>query len=169
MSEFENRRRIIAKRVFLQAWKYYRKSINGLSFSEALMLAWRIVRGMQRFVYSKVRGVTKENRQRVLARLSTYPETEISLEFQRESSNFYDSNAIKIMASVFGKGSACVGYLSADLAKEVVGTLDEGYTAVVFFLGITGIGKENLGVNFSFTILPIPTYNNNQKSPQLAS
>jgi hypothetical protein len=109
------------------------------------------------------------NRQRILARLHTYPEAEVILYFERESSNFFDSNAVMVIASVFGKnGSVCIGYLSADLAREVAPLLDEGHRAVVFFQGITGVGKEYLGVNFCFTILAISNYNLNSKTPQIA-
>lgn len=172
MSYKEERRRALASSVFRQAWKYFRRSL--ISFSQALLLAWKTLRGRLRLVYSKIRGTCANNpdgtnRQRILSQLLAYPEQAINLRFQREPNNAYDHNAIAIIAEVHGKGSACVGYLSASLAREVADILDEGSnTEVVFFLGITGVGKANLGVNFCFTILPISIYHLEQKVPQMA-
>lgn len=156
MSDREFVRRVTAKNVMLAAWRYYKGNLHGLTFRRALMLAWKTVRGMQRLIYSKARGVTKENsdgvyRQKILARLARYPEQDVTLSFEREEDNIYDSNAVKIIASVHNKGWACVGYLSYSLAKEVAPLLDEGYDAILFFLGITGF--DRLGLNFAFTIM----------------
>lgn len=156
MSDREFVRRVTAKNVMRKAWWYYKGNLHGLTFRRALLLAWRTVRGMQRLIYSKVRGVTKENedgvnRQNILVRLARYSEQDVTLSLCREKGNAYDSNATRIIANVYGKGSACVGYLSKDLAKDVAPMLDDGHEAIVFFLGITGF--ERLGLNFAFTIL----------------
>lgn len=173
---------IFRQAIFRQAWRLHRRSV--LSFPDCLSLSWSLTRGFKRLCYTKCRGTTKANddginRQRILVALASFPESEVILNFERESSNIFDSNAIKVMSSVFVKKdngecafqkcSACVGYLSADLAKQVAPLMDQNYEIAAFFLGITGIGKQNLGINFCFTILPIPAYHNKQKSPQLAS
>jgi hypothetical protein len=179
MSDREFVRRVTAKNVMRKAWWYYKGNLHGLTFRRALLLAWRTVRGMQRLIYSKARGVMKENvdgiyRQKILAKLARYPEQDVTLSFEREDDNIYDSNAVKIIAHVNEKGWACVGYLSKDLAREVAPLLDEGYEAILFFLGVTGY--DRLGLNFAFTVmekteanLPIPTHYPKQKDPQMAS
>lgn len=173
MSVQEKRRRSLASCVFREAWKYFKRS--KINFSTALTLAWKTVRGLQRIVFTKARGVTKDNedginRQRIISRLAAYSESEISLEFKREPLNRFDSAAISIIASVLGKkGSACLGYLSKELAREVAPLLDEGNIAIVFFLGVTG--AEIRGLNFAFAMIPkkvsistMQTYHNKKNS-----
>jgi hypothetical protein len=165
MSDREFVRRVTAKNVMRKAWRYFKGNIHSLTFRQALILAWKTVRGMQRLIYSKVRGVTKQNddgiyRQNILARLARYPEKDVSLSFRREEDNMYDSNAIMIIAHVNNKGWACVGYLSRDLSKEVAPLLDSGYQGILFFLGITGY--DLLGLNFAFTIMENPEPQSNE-------
>jgi len=71
MSQKESTRRKMARAVFLQAWKYIKRS--GIrTFSLALKLAWRTIRSLAHFSYSKVRGVSFANRQVLLKKLAGY-------------------------------------------------------------------------------------------------
>lgn len=155
MSNKEMRRRVLVSAVFKRAWLYVRRS--NISFSLALRLAWQIIRNMGRLIYSKVRGVTKDNqdgvnRQRILSILTAYSEEDISLRFHREPNNFYDHNAIAVEAEVHGMGSAKLGFLSAALAREVAPMLDAGNIPIVFYLGVTG--SIIRGLNFAFAMIP---------------
>lgn len=154
MSKRETKRRKLCSLVFKEAWRFIRKNDNFiLSLSSALKLSWKAVRGFIRLTYSKVRGTSYGNRQKVLRRLLKYDSRLIILSFKRESNNTVDSNAVKIIAHVFNKGSAAIGYLDKKQAADVSKLLDNGSVAFVVFEGITGIGKKYLGCNFSYAII----------------
>lgn len=175
MSKKEFNRRKLSSMVFLRAWKYFRsKGTNSYSFSLCLKLAWKTARGIQHLIYSKVRGTTFSNengvsRQIILYNLRKYSLSEVGLELVRDYVNLFDRNAVMIFATVRNRGSAVVGYLSAELASEVAPLLDSGLTPIVFFLGITG--EDTLGLNFAFTVMPsLSTIYNHckKKSPHMA-
>ena len=155
MSQREATRRKMARTVFLKAW-WFLKRINLISFSVALKLAWKTVRSMAHFNYSKVRGVSFGNRQALLKKLAGYAPDNIFLTFIREPGNPADSNAIQIVAQVRTKGQAVIGYLAKDIAALIAPILDSGKEiAVVQFCGISGTtgNNGNLGCNFCYTLL----------------
>ncbi|MEL7566419.1 MAG: HIRAN domain-containing protein [Dehalobacterium sp.] len=155
MSQKEVKRRNVARTVFIQAWKYFKRSKIS-SFSFALKLAWRAVRSMVRFHYSKVKGVSMGNRQALLKRLARYAPQDVFLSFLREPDNPFDPNAIQVVAEVRNKGQAAIGYVAKELAAIIAPILDSGNKeAVVLFNGIhstTGINSF-LGCNFCYAIL----------------
>lgn len=154
MSIKEIHRRKILGYVMRKAWNIFRRTPS-ISFSIALKASWRIIRGSSTFFFSKIRGVSHENRQNMIKKLSQYPQSLISLSFKRDKKNLYDSNAIQIIVEVLGKGSGLIGYVSSDLACKIAPLLDIGKQAIVIFEGITGIGAHYklLGVNYCYMII----------------
>jgi hypothetical protein len=154
MSDKERKRRDICRAVLKEAWRVFKRSSIQL-FRSALLLAWKTVRCSIKIHYSKVRGVSFENRQDILRRLSYYKPQDIVLSFQSEANNPLDENAIKIIASIKGKGSAAIGYLSKEISVVVLPELKQNRQAIVMFNEITGLDRESghLGCNFSYAIL----------------
>lgn len=152
MSKKEIVRRKIARAVFLEAWKFWRRTTIS-SFSAALKLAWKTVRCLARMCYSKVRGVTYGSRQKLLKRLKNYRPEHILLYFERDTENAVDPNAIKIIAQVKGKGSAVIGYVSRKITAEIAPLLDKKKEAVVLLQEITGNSRNGLGCNYSFIVI----------------
>ena len=155
MSTKEMQRRKVAAVVMREAWALKKRTtLYYMNIGAALMIAWKAVRSMMRYIYTKVRGTTYTNRQKLLRRLLSYDNTEIVLSFNRDHDNVYDRNAIAIMATVKGKGESVVGYLSKELASVVAPLMDSGGRAVVMFNGITGgSGYNHLGCNLKFIII----------------
>lgn len=154
MSEMERKRRYIARNVCKQAHIFLgRTQVDSLSW--AMRIAWMKIKSQLRVHHSKVRGVTYGKRQKLLKRLSCYREEEIKLIACREYDNPYDRHAIEIYASVKGKGTACLGYVSKQLAEGLAYMMDEEGARVLPVLeNITGGGKGRaFGVNFSFVIV----------------
>ena len=87
---------------------------QGISRSAAMVRAWATVK--LRNIQTKAAGVTFDNRQMLLYRLSRYSSEDITLTLNRETENQYDKNAVQIIASVKGKGSAVMGYINKTLA-----------------------------------------------------
>ena len=154
MSLLEERRKKIASSVFKEMWRFYKRTIT-FSRSLCLKLAWRTVRSKARIYKSKVRGVSFEPRQKLLRKLLNYNESSIKLFFMRDYDNMYDNNAISVIATVTGKGSAPIGYVSKEIAEIIAPKLDNGYIAVVLFDRVTGNepGKKYLGCNFSYALI----------------
>ena len=89
--------------------------------------------------FTKIVGVTFENRQDTIARLHAGQ----PLYLQREPSNVYDGNAIR---AEDGKGSV-VGYLPAGLAKEMAVAMDSGCRFRCMITAVTGGEDWPWGVN----------------------
>ncbi len=154
MSKKEQKRRSVARVVFLEAWRYHRRTILfTISLATSLKIAWQTVRSLVRVHYSKVYGVKRW--QAILWRLKEYRPEDIILYFKREMDNSHDSNAIQIIAAVKGKGSAVLGYLRQELAATIGPALDSGMVeALVIFDRITGTGSKGLlGCNFSYLLI----------------
>lgn len=153
MSLREVQRRKIARQVMKSSWALFRRCL--LSFGTCLRICWKTVRFLTPVHHSKARGTSFGNRQQVLRRLLSYDASDITLSFMREPDNIYDTNAVKILASVKYRGSAVVGYLSSDLAAKLAPLLDSGFTIVAILEKVTG--KDNvdccLGLNFRYIIL----------------
>jgi len=154
MSEMERRRRIKARNVCKQAWIYLKRTqVDDLSL--AMRISWLRIKSQLRVHHSKVRGVTYGKRQKLLKRLSCYREEEIKLVACRAYDNHYDRFAVELYASVKGKGTACIGYFSRQLAEGLAYMMDEEGARVLPVLeNITGGGKGRaFGVNFSFVVV----------------
>lgn len=154
MSERELKRRQIASTVFRAAWDLKKRTtLFAYSFKSALFLSWRTVRSMLRFIRTKVRGTTFENRQKLLGRLRAYDCRDVIMDLVREPANAFDANAIQVWVHVREKGNGCIGYVSKELAMEIAPQLDAGKHAVTLFDGITGGGDMNFGCNFRYLLI----------------
>jgi hypothetical protein len=150
----EQRRRKIAGYVMTEAWRLYKQyTAFTLCWRTTLKLSWGKVKGIMRFVHTKVRGASFGNRQGLLRRLTLYPSKDISITLQREPDNPADPNAVAVIAHVRNKGSGGIGYLSRELAAAVAPAIDNRAVPVVIFDGVTGGGNHHYGCNFRFTLI----------------
>lgn len=99
--------------------------------------------------YTKVVGVTFENRQEVAAGL--WDGQQVFLE--REFNNPHDANSIKVVNS----SRVQVGYLNARLAKYFAPLLDRGDQYLVSVSQVTGGADKNFGVNIIISKRPKET------------
>lgn len=99
--------------------------------------------------YTKVVGVTFENRQEVAAGLRDGEEVFL----EREENNPYDSNAVKIVNS----SGVQVGYLNARLARHFAPLLDRGDQYLASVSQVTGGTDKNYGVNIVISKKPEET------------
>lgn len=153
MSAKEITRRQIASTVFREAWILRRRTSGFIhNIGSALRITWKTVRGMLRYTHTKVRGTTFGDRQRLLGRLTTYDSRDIFLDLIREPTNPFDSAAIQIWAQIRGKGSACIGYLSRELAAELAPCMDSGRTAIALLDAVTGGYGNCYGCNFRLLV-----------------
>lgn len=153
MSKKEIKRRLVLSNVMKKAWSIYRSNKENITFSYCLKTAWNIVKGIIYSSYSKVRGVTFENRQILIKRLLKYNHKCISLSLQPEPTNLFDPEAIKVIATVKGKGSATIGYVSKDLNYIFNKIIKEGKRILLELENITGTNTTVLGVNYSYIII----------------
>lgn len=89
--------------------------------------------------YTKIVGVTFENRQAVVAGLRDGEQVFL----ERETNNPYDANAVKVLN---GSGTQ-IGYLNARLAKYFAPLLDKGEEYLAGVSQVTGGQDKNYGVN----------------------
>ncbi len=119
------------------------KKIKNLS--NAFIRAWQIIKG--KLLISKIAGVTFGTRQKALNKLQSYSKNEINVTLEREASNSYDTNAVKVMVSVGAGDKYHMGYIPADLANMLAPVLDKGIQLITRFKSVTGgyAHKENYG------------------------
>lgn len=154
MSDKEAKRRKIASRVFAEAWELKRRTVVfTYSIGTALRICWKTVRSMIRFIHSKVRGCSFDNRQLLLRRLSFYDSRDVFMSLVREPDNPSDPNAIQIWAHVRGKGGGCIGYVSKEIASELAVLMDSERGVVALFDSITGGGNQYYGCNYRFIVI----------------
>ena len=125
---------------------------QGLSRRAAMLRAWLTVK--LRRIETKTAGVTHERRQQLLARLSRYSRDDVTISLEREAANAYDSNAIKVIAAVNGKGSAVMGYINRTLAEALAPLLDNGKEVKAALINVTG-GNEyrrNYGLSIAISL-----------------
>ena len=125
---------------------------QGLSRSAAMVQAWITVK--LHSIENKTAGVTRGNRQALLARLTRYAPEDITIKLQREQDNAADSNAVQVIAAVRGKGSAVMGYLNRQLAAAIAPLMDKGREIRSAFKAITG-GEQyylNYGLNICIAV-----------------
>lgn len=108
---------------------------TGLTRSEAFKAAWRMAK---KGGTSKVSGVTKENRQRLIARLTNYQPEQITVTLRRDTDNIFDQSAIAVVVSVEGKGSATMGFIPAKAALKLSRLMDKGISVRAVLEGIVG-------------------------------
>lgn len=147
---------------------------QGMSRSAAMVQAWITVK--LRNIVTRAAGVThgnssarmrsvdararqdvvhlSGNRQMLLHRLSAYNPEQVSIELHRERENRFDSNAVKIIAAVSGKGKAALGYLNRSLAAVIAPLLDKGKQVISTFRAVTGGESLHLtyGLSFELTV-----------------
>lgn len=152
MSKKEIKRRLILSNVMKKAWILFKRN-SSLTFSLALKLSWQLIKCKLSPSFSKVKGVTFNNRQFLIKRLTKYPLDMISLSLLPEPDNKFDSNAIKIIATVKNKGSATIGYVSKELAYKFNTALISNKKIFIFLDSITGSLKSYLGINYSYFII----------------
>lgn len=125
---------------------------QGMARSAAMIRAWITVK--LRNIQTRTAGVMWGNRQLLLSRLAKYSADEIAIELHREPENLYDSNAIKVVVAVKGKGKAAMGYINRTLAAALAPLLDKGKEICCSFGAVTG-GNEyflHYGLNLSVNI-----------------
>lgn len=96
---------------------------TGMARSDAFRAAWKMAKSGG---VAKVAGVTFDGRQRLIQRLATYSQEDVTISLRRDNANIFDPNAIAVVASVKGKGSATVGFISALTAKKLARLMDRG-------------------------------------------
>ena len=121
---------------------------QGVCRSAAMVRAWITVK--LRTIRTKTAGVTHGRRQGLLHRLSMYTPENITISLKRERGNAFDRNAVQIIASVKGKGSAVMGYINRELAAAIAPLLDKGKKVTAAFEAITG-GHE-YGLNYGLNV-----------------
>ena len=89
--------------------------------------------------YSKIAGVTFDNRQRYIPGLRAGQE----LEYRRDRYNPYDSNAVGLY-DAYGNQ---IGFLSKEVASQVAPKMDAGKRYRITVSQVTGGGSWSYGVN----------------------
>ena len=123
---------------------------QGMTRSAAMVQAWITVK--LRSIVTKAAGVTHGNRQMLLHRLSAYSPEQVSVELHRERENRFDSDAVKVVAAVSGKGKAALGYLNRQLAAVIAPLMDKGKSVVSTFRAVTGGESLHLTYGLSFEL-----------------
>lgn len=124
-----------------------RLHIKGLSLSEALKRAWKIIKSG---IKTKVKGVTFGNAQKAIEHLTRYSPEDIIIDLKRDSANLYDSNAIEVYAGVKNKGIVKIGFLPAPLAKVIATLLDKDIQVNALYSEIRG--KYDSYMNYGIVI-----------------
>lgn len=91
-----------------------------------------------RSFYTKVVGVTIDNRQAIIKNLKIGEK----LNLVREKYNKFDSNAIAVYSN-----EKQIGYLPKERAKAISPYMDKGKRYSCYIENITGGGEYNIGVN----------------------
>lgn len=154
MSERERSRRKKSHFVMMEAWRLKRSTeLYSYTFSTCLKLAWMIIKGTLKRLHTKIVGVTFDGRQKALSHLLHYSPKQILIHLVREPDNAYDSNAIKVVAEVFLKGKASIGYINSQLAAALAPFMDTGRQLIVYDFEITGGDSgKSFGCNISYFI-----------------
>ena len=90
---------------------------QGLNRSQAFIRAWQFIKAET--LETKIAGVTAGRRQEALANLTKYNAELISIDLERDSTNEYDGNAIKVIITVHGKGSYCIGFVPKTQKEKI--------------------------------------------------
>jgi hypothetical protein len=127
-------------------------SKQGLTRSEAFRKAWAMVKTAELEI--KVAGVTAGRRQEALEHLTHYEADRINISLARETTNEYDTNAVKVIVSVAEKGSYAMGYIPRPLAAALAPLIDAGKTVRAVFKEVRGKYQSwhNYGLAVSVSI-----------------
>ena len=94
-------------------------------------------------IYTRIAGVTFENRQMHISKLHIYDK----LLLKREKNNIYDNNAV----AVYDTSGHHIGYIPKEISHKIANKLDNGELLNVTIVSISGSSNTNLGVNISIT------------------
>ena len=107
----------------------------GYSLSRAFKKAWRTAKGTA----IKAAGVTYEGRQEVLKYLSQFRPENLTVTLERDTSNTYDRNVIRIVVHIpYLKKKAKIGYVPKAYSSEIARLMDQGVNVRARLLGIIG-------------------------------
>ncbi|MFG6369558.1 MAG: HIRAN domain-containing protein [Lachnospiraceae bacterium] len=124
----------------------------GYSLKEAFAKAWRRVK-MTMTV--RAVGTTFDNRQERLQFLKQFKLEDLTVTLEREANNQYDKNAIKIIVHILQiKRRTVIGYVPANLARELSKVLDMGIQVKASLMQIIGgyAHKENYGALINIAV-----------------
>lgn len=125
---------------------------TGLSLSSAFRAAWKKVK-LQMVV--SVSGVTFSNIQERLQFLSQFRPQDLTVSLEREADNSFDTNAIKVRVHIPSiRKQTEIGYVPAQIAKELAKAIDIGCEIKATLKGIIGgySYKENYGCLINIAI-----------------
>lgn len=94
---------------------------TGLTKSQAFKRAWELAKGKTLYV----KGVTQGKRQIALDRMKQYDLSEIMISLQRNATNYFEEDAIEVVATIHGN-SYCVGYLASSITEWLSKVMDFG-------------------------------------------
>lgn len=107
----------------------------GYNLSRAFKKAWRTAKGTA----IKAAGVTYEGRQEVLKYLSQFRPKNLTVTLERDTSNTYDRNAIRIVVHIpYLKKKAKIGYVPKAYSSEIAKLMDQGVNVKARLLCIIG-------------------------------
>lgn len=118
---------------------------TGLSLSASFKAAWKKVK-LQMVV--RVSGVTFSNIQERLRFLSQFRPQDLTVTLEREENNSFDVHAVKVRVHIPAiRKQTVIGYIPAQIARELAKVLDIGCEVKATLKGITGgySYKENYG------------------------
>ena len=95
-------------------------------------------------IHSKIAGVTFEERQSIVKQLKVGD----TLILEREPTNIYDKNAIKVLLP----DKRHVGYINKTLARDLSEAMDRKNNYSCFVSGITGQTHDSYGCNIIIAI-----------------
>jgi len=124
----------------------------GYSLSQAFKRAWRLVKLP---ITIRAAGTTFENRQERLKFLQQFKQEDLSITFEREKDNKFDSNAIQIVVHIKPiHRRTVIGYVPKGLARELSKVIDAGIQMKAVMKQVIGgySYKESLGALISIEI-----------------
>lgn len=123
---------------------------QGYNRTNAMVKAWALAK--LPLVKTKVAGVTFGNRQKAIEHLSHYNPADIYITLKRDRNNPTDRNAVAVIATVNGKGSYCMGYLTRALAAFVAPLMDAGKEIASRFKEIRGLHRPYMNYGLAIEI-----------------
>lgn len=124
----------------------------GYSLKDAFKKAWKRVKLTMTI---RAAGTTFENRQERLQFLQQFKPEDLTVTLEREAENQHDNNAIKIIVHILPiRRRTVIGYVPANLAKELSKVLDMGIKVKASLMQIIGgyAYKESLGALINIAI-----------------
>lgn len=125
---------------------------SGYSLSQAFKKAWKRAKLS---MIIRAAGTTFKNRQERIQFIQQFKPEDLSVTLEREPSNTYDTNAIKIVIHILSIAKkAVVGYIPKGLAGELAKVIDAGIQIKASLIQIIGgySYKETRGVLVNITI-----------------